>query len=434
MDKNECADNSSNCEELNLKCHNYEGGFFCGDAQSCGFSEMRRFRQAGCCKVDSSETCGRQSIVSRGRIIGGDNATRKQWPWMVWIKYRDFEGRDRLCGGSLISSEWVLTAAHCLMTVKDKFLTCDGCLEMNMGVHDTSLGYFDEIHRTRLQAKKIVIHEKFEPQGLFNDIALIQIAPTDIETSDYVKPVCLPAYEEPVAGTKCFIAGWGKTLEATSSNVLKDTEITVSDIDECAANYAAKTHLVSKVRVEDHICAKEPNLDGEMEYIYRDACQGDSGGPLMCQRCESCNWYVAGVVSFGDDCGKTDGVYTKVARYETWIRNNMKLPVLPKDETKGISCQDCCEFIKISGDSGQIERQGIYQIDFGRENVAKRKVYKQLYREPEEKNFLWFMSNEKFNIWFVKKSVTYFLKFIEQAQKLSLPCNALARRHFHSVI
>ncbi len=142
-----------------------------------------------------------------------------------------------------------------------------------------------------------------------------------------------------------------------------------------------------------------------MEYIYRDACQGDSGGPLMCQRCESCNWYVAGVVSFGDDCGKTDGVYTKVARYETWIRNNMKLPVLPKDKVKGISCQNCCEFIKISGDSGQIDRQGIYQIDFGRENVAKRKVYKQLYKEQEETNFLWFMSNEKFNIWFVNKDV-----------------------------
>ena len=90
------------------------------------------------------------------------------------------------------------------------------------------------------------------------------------------------------------------------------------------------------MRSDDHICAKEPNLR-EMEYIYRDACQGDSGGPLMCQRCESCNWYVAGVVSFGDDCGKTDGVYTKVARYETWIRNNMKLPVLKKDQVKGIT-------------------------------------------------------------------------------------------------
>ncbi len=242
VDQNECADSSlrDSCEELNLKCHNYEGGYFCGDAQSCGFSEMRRFRQAGCCKTDSSEMCGKQSIIQRGRIYGGEDASRKQWPWMVWIKYRDFEGRDRLCGGSLISSEWVLTAAHCLLTVKDKFETCDGCLEMNMGVHDTSLGYFDEIHRTRLQAKKIVIHEKFVAQGLFNDIALIQIAPTDIETSDYVKPVCLPNYEEPVAGTKCFIAGWGKTLETTSSDVLKDTEITISDVDECTANYAAK--------------------------------------------------------------------------------------------------------------------------------------------------------------------------------------------------
>ncbi|CBY37474.1 unnamed protein product [Oikopleura dioica] len=75
VDQNECADSSlrDSCEELNLKCYNYEGGYFCGDAQSCGFSEMRRFRQAGCCKTDSSEMCGKQSIVQRGRIYGGED-------------------------------------------------------------------------------------------------------------------------------------------------------------------------------------------------------------------------------------------------------------------------------------------------------------------------------------------------------------------------
>ena len=104
--------------------------------------------------------------------------------------------------------------------------------------------------RANSEAKKIVIHEKFVAQGLFNDIALIQISPTDIETSDYVKPVCLPNYEEPVAGTKCFIAGWGKTLDATSSDVLKDTEITISDVDECTANYAAKPEF--EIRRPEH--------------------------------------------------------------------------------------------------------------------------------------------------------------------------------------
>ena len=411
IDENECLDSTkrAQCDDLDLKCQNYYGGFFCANKESCGFDEMKRYHRDGCCKIDNDETCGQQGLVGygSGRIIGGSDASRGQWPWLVWIKYENNDGLGpRLCGGSLISNQWVLTAAHCVISVSkgDRFKTCDGCLEMNGGVYNTGLSYSDEMHRVPLVPKKIVVHENYKGEGLFNDIALVQIEPVDIVSSDYVKPICLPKFEEPVAGTKCFIAGWGQTINDTQSAVLQDAPITISDIDACKDNYDVKEHLQSRVRVEDHICGKESNLD-QIEFIYKDACQGDSGGPLMCQRCESCNWYVAGVVSFGDDCGKWDGVYTKVSRYEDWIRRNMLLPVLKKDKIEGISCQDCCEFIEISGDSLQKDRQGIYRIDFGIGNVAKRKVYKQLNLNQEDTNFLWFLSNEQYNIWFVNKKV-----------------------------
>ena len=46
----------------------------------------------------------------------------------------------------------------------------------------------------------------------------------------------------------------------------------------------------------------------------------------MCQRCENCNWYVAGIVSFGHECGQTHGVYTSVPLYESWVRQVINAP------------------------------------------------------------------------------------------------------------
>jgi len=55
--------------------------------------------------------------------------------------------------------------------------------------------------------------------------------------------------------------------------------------------------------------------------------QGDSGGPLVCQRCDSCEWYQVGVVSFGNGCALEGfpGVYAEVNAYEDWIEGNMNM-------------------------------------------------------------------------------------------------------------
>ena len=48
---------------------------------------------------------------------------------------------------------------------------------------------------------------------------------------------------------------------------------------------------------------------------------GDSGGPYVCQRCKNCDWYLAGLTSFGRGCARAGfyGVYTRVTQYESWI-------------------------------------------------------------------------------------------------------------------
>ena len=57
-----------------------------------------------------SVVCGRP--VHSGRIVGGKDAAAKRWPWQVSLKFSNFH----VCGGSLISDRWIVTAAHCLQT------------------------------------------------------------------------------------------------------------------------------------------------------------------------------------------------------------------------------------------------------------------------------------------------------------------------------
>merc|ERR1739838_1127706 len=83
----------------------------------------------------------------------------------------------------------------------------------------------------------------------------------------------------------------------------------------------------------------------------KDACQGDSGGPLVCQRCDSCNWCVAGVVSFGKGCAQASfyGVYANVVEFEEWIAERAGMTVT-KTKTCGtkIGIRQC-EIVSGSG-------------------------------------------------------------------------------------
>ena len=72
----------------------------------------------------------------------------------------------------------------------------------------------------------------------------------------------------------------------------------------------------------------------------RDACTFDSGGPLICQRCASCSFYLAGVVSFGKSCGETFGVYTRVSHFEPWIRH--KTQIATKNNSKSCPLTAIC--------------------------------------------------------------------------------------------
>ena len=107
---------------------------------------------------------------------------------MVLIRWRTSESDpQKVCGGTLISDTWVLSAAHCIHPVVESYRECNKCLELYMGIHDYTLAYALEPHRKQLLVRQIVIHEEFELVGNWNDLALIEVEKVDIVKHFYYK-------------------------------------------------------------------------------------------------------------------------------------------------------------------------------------------------------------------------------------------------------
>lgn len=127
-----------------------------------------------------------------------------------------------------------------------------------------------------------------------------------------VSPLCLPNGESPRTGDTCFATGYGTMqFKGVLAEVLQEVNLPIVYRGFCKKKYERE---LTKVDPSIMLCAG-------YEEGRKDACQGDSGGPLMCQRCDSCNFYLAGVTSFGKGCAYPGqyGVYTNVEAMETWI-------------------------------------------------------------------------------------------------------------------
>ncbi|CAH0558761.1 unnamed protein product [Brassicogethes aeneus] len=260
--------------------------------------------------------CG---IQSDNKILGGEKTGLEEYPWMALLQYRK-NRRGPLkssCGGALISSRYVLTAAHCVTgTIK----TAVGDLvNVRLGEHNTDTnpdciqirGYesCNDLHLD-VEVEHYEAHSNYDPVKRTNDIGLVRLK-TDVQFTEFVKPICLPEpNEHSTTGTRLVVAGWGQTESARSSSSKLKVEVPVVDNRNCARKFSAYNLQIQ----ESQLCAGGVKL--------KDSCKGDSGGPLMAKaKNDTSQWYAEGIVSFGAACGEENwpAVYTRVSSFLPWI-------------------------------------------------------------------------------------------------------------------
>ncbi|XP_037070142.1 venom protease-like isoform X3 [Pollicipes pollicipes] len=291
-----------------------------GSAGECGrstpltiWSRRRRAAQDGPSQPDKPTTPSLFEI----RIVGGKNAEIGKWPWIALIGSKQGSRPPFwFCGGTLIASQYVLTAAHCL---KPRAVNV-AHLVIRLGEHDTSRTDEGTILQD-LGVLSFANHENFQFPVLHDDISLIKLERPVVYT-DFIKPVCLPpAPEGDYAGTVIDVAGWGYTeFKGESSEILQEVSLPVVGIQECQSKYESSSSFQVQFPGgfgETKLCAAEKGGG-------KDACQGDSGGPMVRQLADG-RYELVGVVSAGVGCGTPGfpGLYTRVSAYLDWIRQKM---------------------------------------------------------------------------------------------------------------
>jgi enterokinase len=225
------------------------------------------------------------------KVVGGVEAKKGDWPWQVAMNYNG----GFTCGGSVLNSEWIITAAHCVYG-----RTTASLYSFDIGIHDRLA---PEVWAVNRRVSKIIVHPSYNPTFWRNDIALMKLS-APITYSNYILPACIPSESASMAGKVSIATGWG-TLRAggSVSRYLMEVAMPFLTDARCVQKYPA-------VDVTNAVCAGETGEN-------KDTCQGDSGGPLVVQNPDG-KWYLGGLTSWGYGCGD-GGVYTRTSLYYNWI-------------------------------------------------------------------------------------------------------------------
>uniref|UniRef100_A0A8C9WHP8 pancreatic elastase II n=1 Tax=Scleropages formosus TaxID=113540 RepID=A0A8C9WHP8_SCLFO len=244
------------------------------------------------------------------RVVGGVDARPHSWPWQISLQYRGSTGAYyHTCGGTLISSQWVLTAAHCISSSRNTYRVYLG--KQNLGVAN-------EPSSIALSPAKIIVHENWDADRIRNDIALIKLE-REVATTDTIIPACLPPSGKILANNApCYVTGWGRLWTGGPiADNLQQALLLVVDYATCS-----QPDWWGSLVTQNMVCA---GAQGILTLNLNLTCtEGDSGGPLNCQNIDG-TWDVDGIVSFGSSLGcnypKKPSVFTRVSAYISWINN-----------------------------------------------------------------------------------------------------------------
>ncbi|KAM3916891.1 serine protease 27-like [Leptodactylus fuscus] len=254
--------------------------------------------------TSSPPVCGSPIISSR--IVGGTDAVDGEWPWQISLWYQD----NFICGGSLISSQWVMSAASCFI-----YSVYPSNYTIYLGRYQLSVM---DNHTVISSVSDIIINPIYAGVTTKGDIALVKLS-SPVTYTKYIMPICLPSASVTFpCGMECWVTGWGDVVSGVSlpyPETLQKVMTPIIDRATCDDYY----HMYSNDNSSKTIIQDDMICSG---YIVggKDACKGDSGGPLVCKVQGA--WYQAGVVSWRYGCAVLNrpGVYTLVPAHTSWIK------------------------------------------------------------------------------------------------------------------
>ncbi|UJR29053.1 hypothetical protein I4U23_010268 [Adineta vaga] len=271
---------------------------------------------------DRTVTCGcSDKSELKSKIIGGQTVRTRIWSWVVSIRV----GNRFQCAGSILTSSWILTAAHCFSFANhlgENIIEIDPSL---VTIHAGSNNRLEENQYRR--AIEIFHHPQFDSSTYLNDIALIKVSSPFDMTDITIGQICLPnlsSNEYPLVNTSVVAVGWGRVWQNGPES------FTLQQVILKAVGHKQSSCSSLIFNPSKQFCAG-------VENSQKDTCQGDSGGPLM-SFTTSHQWVIVGLTSYGFGCAipKYSGVYTRVIAYLDWINqfiNTTDISLYPNSST-----------------------------------------------------------------------------------------------------